>query len=237
MYITTCQLILHDNLFYASREMGRLYETERYLHNYGLSYALGAALNLRRPYFNATQTPDYHPELSRLAREEQIYVTPARPIQYSFTFNTFKLGEPAYYSFTPQVINNRVVYGRAKELAPESQFEFFIFSRQSLDLPRWLRLGKWMSKAALRVVRQGEYEPRAPGHPVTIACPLNPLDFPPSQLLSFDLVNMPPVSLLINAVTQQPCYDVSDPQKKNLKERERVYLPAGLAFFGAEVKN
>ena len=49
MFIATCELILHDNLFYASREMGRTYETERYLHNYGLSYALGSALGLARP--------------------------------------------------------------------------------------------------------------------------------------------------------------------------------------------
>ncbi len=41
MFVTICHLKLHDYLFYASREMGRLYETEKYLHNYGLTYALG----------------------------------------------------------------------------------------------------------------------------------------------------------------------------------------------------
>ena len=43
MLITVCRLVLHDYLYYASREMGRLYETEKYLHNYGLTYALGLA--------------------------------------------------------------------------------------------------------------------------------------------------------------------------------------------------
>src|SRR5881275_928228 len=99
MFITICHLKLHDTLFYASREMGRLYETERYLHNYGLSYALGSALGLRRPYFNARQVPDYQPDLRPLA-DRGIYVTPALPLEYSFAFYTFKLGEPAYYSFT-----------------------------------------------------------------------------------------------------------------------------------------
>src|SRR5690349_19840147 len=103
MYIATCELTLHDILFYASREMGRLYETERYLHNYGLSYALGSALGLQRPDFNARQVPDYRPDLRALA-DRGIYVTPALPLEYSFAFHTFKLGEPAYYSFTPQVI-------------------------------------------------------------------------------------------------------------------------------------
>ncbi len=230
MYITTCQLVLHDNLFYASREMGRLYETERYLHNYGLSYALGSSLNLLRPYFNSSQVPSYQSDLSRLS-QEQVYITPARPLEYSFVFNTFKLGEPAYYSFTPQISSNRVVYGRAKELAPESRFQFFVFSRGRLVLPRWVRLGKWMSKAELVILGEGEYEARQERDPVTITCPLNPLDFAANNLISFDLVNMPPVSLLVNAVTQAPCYEVS---LKNARRKDTVYLPAGMAFFGAE---
>jgi len=38
--ITRCRLNLHDSVYYATREMGTLYETERYIHNYALSYAL-----------------------------------------------------------------------------------------------------------------------------------------------------------------------------------------------------
>jgi CRISPR-associated protein Csc1 len=37
--------------------------------------------------------------------------------------------------------------GRAQELAPESEFEFFVLSAEPIRLPRWIRLGKWMSKA------------------------------------------------------------------------------------------
>jgi hypothetical protein len=40
-YIARCHMTLHDNLYYASHEFGRFYETEKYLHNYGLTYALG----------------------------------------------------------------------------------------------------------------------------------------------------------------------------------------------------
>jgi len=230
MYITTCRLTLHENLFYASREMGRLYETERYLHNYGLSYALGAAVGLRRPYFNASQVPSYRPDLLALAAQD-IYITPARPLEYSFAFHTFKLGEPAYYSFTPQVVSNRVVYGRAKELVVGSRFEYFILSRQPLILPHWVRLGKWMSKAELEVVHSGFYEPQKPRGPVTLSCPVNPLDFPTAALVNFDIINMPPVSLLVNAITDQPCYDVSE---KKHGQGDPVYIPANIAFFGAE---
>jgi hypothetical protein len=86
-----------------------------------------------------------------------------------------------------------------------------------------------MSKAELIVTRSGEYNAVQPREPVQIACPLNPLDFPLDGLLNFDLVNMPPVSLLINAVTQRPCYEVS-----GKKTGGDVYLPANLAFFGGE---
>ena len=40
MVLYHCHLTLHDNVFFASREMGILYETEKYLHNWALSYAL-----------------------------------------------------------------------------------------------------------------------------------------------------------------------------------------------------
>jgi CRISPR-associated protein Csc1 len=229
VYITTCNLTLHDNLFYASREMGRMYETERYLHNYGLSYALGDALGLRRSYFNASQVPAYRDELKLLAATG-IYITPARPLEYSFVFNTFKLGDPNYYNLTERTTENRIIYGRAKELAVGSRFEFFILSKAKLRLPHWVRLGKWMSKAELTIGTQGEYKAEQLRGAEPIACPLNPLDFAPAALISFDIVAMPPVSLLINAVTQQPCYNVNSRGKGG---RDAVYIPANLAYFGA----
>src|SRR5229473_841941 len=97
MLITVCRLHLHDFLFYASREMGRLYETEKYLHNYGLTYALGLT---KTPYTNLAQVPRYAEELNTL-NEQGIYVTPAHPLRYTFAFHTFKMANVNYYSFTP----------------------------------------------------------------------------------------------------------------------------------------
>src|SRR5258708_2121408 len=160
MLITICRLDLHDFLFYASREMGRLYETERYLHNYGLTYALGLT---RSSYANLAQVPHYAEDLS-LLNEQRVYVTPAHPLRYTFAFHTFKMANVNYYNFTPQVSSNQVVFGRAKELAPESRFEFFVLSEREVRLPRWIRLGKWMAKARVEVIasatallKQGSY--------------------------------------------------------------------------------
>ena len=152
MFITICHLNLHDYLFYASREMGRLYETEKYLHNYGLTYALGLA---KAPYTNLTQVPRYPEDLNKV-NEQGVYVTPAYPLHYSFAFNTFKMANVNYYNFTPQISSNQVVFGRAKELAPESTFEFFVLSEHEVALPRWIRLGKWMAKARVEVKAEGK---------------------------------------------------------------------------------
>src|SRR5438552_13807003 len=162
MLIMVCQLVLHDYLYYASREMGRLYETEKYLHNYGLTYALGLA---KAPFANLTQVPRYREDLNTV-NAQGIYVTPAYPLQYSFAFHTFKMANVNYYNFTPQISSNQVVFGRAKELAPESTFEFFVLSTNEVQLSRWIRLGKWMAKARVDIKykgaaqrKQGEYHP------------------------------------------------------------------------------
>src|SRR5580700_6796643 len=151
MLITVCRLVLHDYLFYASREMGRLYETEKYLHNYGLTYALGLVAS---PYANPVQVPHYQEDLDRM-NEQGLYVTPAYPVRYTFSFSTFKMANVNYYNFTPQMSRNQVVFGCSKELAPESTFEFFVLGEQPVALPRWIRLGKWMTKARIDIVAQG----------------------------------------------------------------------------------
>src|SRR5216683_4697520 len=151
MFVTVYHMELHDFLFYASREMGRLYETEKYLHNYGLTYALGL---VKAPYTNLVQVPRYQEDLQVL-NEQGIYVTPAYPLHCSFAFSTFKMANVNYYNFTPQISSNQVVFGRAKELAPESTFEFSVLSEREIALPRWIRLGKWMAKARVEIQARG----------------------------------------------------------------------------------
>ena len=42
-WVAQCRLVLHDSVYYSTREVGRLFETGRYLHNWALTYALGLA--------------------------------------------------------------------------------------------------------------------------------------------------------------------------------------------------
>jgi CRISPR-associated protein Csc1 len=218
MRITECRLKLHDFLFYASREMGRLYETERYLHNYGLTYALGLA---RSSYASGSQIPHYADELSFL-NEQGIYVTPAYPLHYTFAFHTFKMASVSYYTFTPQISSNQVVFGRAKELAPESEFVFFVLSEREIHLPSWIRLGKWMAKAHVEVkvrgtaqMKQGRY--RASGA-------LNPLDLV-AMPENCNIVAMAPASLVTNVHATGSYYELSSEDA-----RQSIALPANMAY-------
>jgi CRISPR-associated protein Csc1 len=201
MVITQCELMLHDHLFYATREMGRLYETGHYLHNYSLTYALGL---VKTTYYNSNQVARYEAHLSPLNKKE-IYVTPAKPLSYDFVFHTFKRGNVAYYSYQPQTTVNMPVYGRAKELAAGSVFRFFVLSPSKPTLPHWIRLGKWMSKAEVNIIWQGEVKPKHGTYQVNH--PLNPLDVS-DKLDVFDLISMPPVSLVNNARFAGDYYEV-----------------------------
>jgi CRISPR-associated protein Csc1 len=207
-FIYRCQIELHDSLYFATREIGRLYETEPVIHNYALCYALGlvdseiysttVSEEHSYRYFCPEQVPKYEPHLTAL-NQQGIYVTPARSISHSSTLNTWKYANNNYHVEMEKTQKNIPSFGRTKEIAPESKFEFFIISDKSLKLAKWIRLGKWMSKAAVEIVEQKEVK-RSPSETDFIfPYLLNPLDVMFShQVISYDVVNMPPVSLIQN---------------------------------------
>lgn len=219
MHIACCRLTLHDTLFYATREMGPLYETERYIHNYALSYALFNDTIIRVPYFCASYKPNYPDGLGKL-NEAGIYVTPARPLVWDYVLATWKMAQETHYSRAERFggKNYPVNIGRAKELGPGSTFEFFVLSQEPVTLPRWIRLGKWMSKAEVTILSTRLVNGHSANGPFIAACPLNPLDIP-LQLIAFDLISMPPVSLIKNAQLVGPYYEI-----------DGLKLPVGMKY-------
>lgn len=196
MRVYVCRLTLHESMFFATREIGRLYETGRYVHNYALTYALGLAT---APYFSQMQIPRYAEQLAPL-NARGIYVTPARGIRIEYQLATFKYADNAYHVEMEKGSRNTPSFGRAKEISAGSVFEFAILSeRESLRLPKWIRLGLWRSKAEL-VWFEAEAK-REKQATARSDFPLNPLDVA-DQLLSFDLISMPPASLVDHAMAQ-----------------------------------
>ena len=216
-HIYRARLELYDSLYFATREIGRLYETEAIVHNYALCYALGLVDSDRYGtqvsaeheyrYFCREQVPMYAEHLSKL-NEVGIYVTPARSLHHTSVLHTWKYANNHYHVEMEKTKTNIPSFGRAKEIAPESAFEFFVLSQYTLPKPpKWIRLGKWMSKAELQIealdkVKQGNGD-------FIFPYPLNPLDVMfTHQVLSYDTVNMPPVSLIRNVSMNGHFYDV-----------------------------
>ncbi|MBD2664059.1 CRISPR-associated protein Csc1 [Richelia sinica FACHB-800] len=216
--IYRCQLELHDSLYFATREIGRLYETEPIIHNYALCYALGLVDNPVYSttvaeedsycYFCPEQVPKYEEHLTPLNQQE-IYVTPARSLNHTAILNTWKYANNNYHVEMEKTQKNIPSFGRAKEIAPESQFEFFLISEKHIKLPKWIRLGKWMSKAELIVKELPK--PKKTEGVFTCSHPLNPLDVMfTNQVISYDVVNMPPVSLIQNVQMRGEYYYFDD---------------------------
>jgi CRISPR type I-D/CYANO-associated protein Csc1 len=218
MFITICHLTLHDYLFYASREMGRLYETEKYLHNYGLTYALGLT---KSPFANLEQIPHYQADLAPV-NEQGIYVTPAFPVQHTFAFHTFKMARTSYYTNTAKTSTNQAIFGRAKEITPGSTFEFFVVSEQVITLPTWVRLGKWMAKAHIAIVACQQAQQQ--DGPFCASGALNPLDITAIPR-SCNVISMAPASLITNAHYTGPYYTISvDKREINLPQQMRYLI-------------
>lgn len=203
--IYRCEIELHDSLYYATREIGRLYETEAILHNYSLCYALGLVKSDTYRYFCSEQIPQYEEHLTPL-NEQGIYITPARSISHTSVLNTWKYANNNYHVEMEKTQKNIPSFGRTKEIAPESIFECFILSQNPLNLPKWIRLGKWMSKAAVKVTELTQSKPV--NKTFTCPYPLNPLDVMfTNQVISYDVINMPPVSLIRNVTIKGECYE------------------------------
>lgn len=216
MYLYLGTLTLHENLFFATREVGRLYETGRYVHNYALAYALGLAV---APYFHAEQAPRYAEQLGPL-NDRGIYVTPARGLYLSYALNTFKYASNLYHVEMEKGSRNTPSFGRAKEIAVGSIFQFAVLGPGDLVLPHWIRLGLWRSKAEVEWRRVEAAHRR--DETAEASLPLNPLDLPVA-FHSFDLISMPPSSLL-DYVTLRGDWWLAE------VDGARWRLPSGMAY-------
>jgi CRISPR-associated protein Csc1 len=217
MHIYRLLLTLQDPLYFATRELGRLYVTERYLHNYALTYALGLA---QSSYHDMEHVPHYEEDLEPL-NQKHIYIAPAHPVTSDYVTHTYKWANLDYHVEMQQISKNVPTYGRIRELAPESIFETFVVASEPLKIPAWIRLGKWMSKVKANAQI---LTPKLHGEGIfTCSHPLNPLDVMfTNQVLSYDTINMPPVSLIRNVQMRGEFYTFDE--LKDLK------LPARMAY-------
>ena len=243
MSLYYCTLTLHDNVFFATREMGILYETEKYLHNWALSFALFETEYIPKPYRlqgAIAQKPSYldasqEQNLLHL-NQAGIYVFPAQPLSWSYQVNTFKAAQVNYYGVSKQFgdkganRNYPINYGRAKELAVGSRYRTFIIAPKEVKIPHWIRLGKWSSKIRVEAKPIPESLIRPDLGQYTCVHPLNPLDLPGStRLLLYNRIVMPPVSLVSQAQLTGEYLEVSKTQEFP-ELPDKTYLPVGTSY-------
>lgn len=245
-YIYRCTLTLLEATFFSSREISNFYQTEPYLGNYGLAYALKFC---RSPYFN-DGTIRYREDLGSL-NEQGIYVTPGMIIgEPRFTVGQFNAQTDTYWyamgnnglivrpdgTWAERVSSswyivtregekgrkirpeNRPQVGRIRMLAIGNRAVCYVVSHAELHLPSYIRLGKFMSKARVEV------EPHFVDHlqETTTTCHLLTLAdlAPTTRVVAYDLINIPPTPLVRNARIISSGYRLSTTE----------FVPAGMHF-------
>ncbi|MDC0832533.1 type I-D CRISPR-associated protein Cas5/Csc1 [Geitlerinema sp. CS-897] len=230
-----------EPVFFASRELSDTYYTEGAIGNYALAYALGWARSPYRLTGKDTGRPRYREDLTPLSGKR--YVLPAWPVENSpsYRFERFNALSDAYwYAMT----NNRVATaredlplkrtgkkpntyrpsnfpqtGRLRVIDRGNRFETLVFGDG--ELPEYVRVGKFTSKVR---VETGEALPIRQLPVDTYRCNtyLNSADLPAClELFTFDLMAIPPVSLLKNLKFRGAAWQIGD-----------FIVPANLNFLG-----
>ena len=152
--IRTC-----GEITFTSREVGRLADTEPYVLNTALYYALGLA---QGQYVDRTFEPTYVDDTDPVA--DDVYVSPAAPIpgttpQFVTTTYNATRDEYAVVNYAaeddPHESRNLPSYGRRRSLARGTDLRFFIVPRDrdaeviAEELPQYVRIGKKRGKARI----------------------------------------------------------------------------------------
>jgi CRISPR-associated protein Csc1 len=247
VHIYRCQLTLLEATFFSSQEISNYYQTAPLIGNYALAYALGLC---QSPYFNngsiryqedlasvneqgvyvtpATLTATPRFQLAQFNAQPDAY-------WYAMANNTIvtrpdgteivKRGSKWYVVREPGErgkavgLENRPQHGRIRFLALGNEAIFYLISQEPYQPPSYIRLGKFMSKA--RVVATKANFDLIETETVTVPFLLNPNDFAEeTQLLGFDLVNVPPTPLIRNGVLNGRFYRLN----------AQTHLPVGMRF-------
>lgn len=235
MYIYRCKFELMENLFFASREVSNFFQTEPVIGNYALAYALGLCHSSYRNDGEITYAADLEP-----LNEAGIYVTPGTLTEKArFTVVQFNAISDSYWFQMEQnaisvkrerIFNPRLKaraanfpqIGRLKLLSLGNRGVFYLISQGKFRIPRYIRLGKFMSKAKISAREQ----PYREIHRETAVHPnyLNPNDLPSEMRIGmFDLLNIRPTPLIRNAQLSGNFCQLGD--------ESQTLLPAGMRFY------
>jgi CRISPR-associated protein Csc1 len=246
MHVYRCELTLMEATFFSSREVSATYQTEPLIGNIALAYALGFC---QAPYFNdgtiyykahlgvLNERGVYVTPATVVGKPRfTIGQFNAQPDAYWYAMGagtivtrpddgwavgagkTWRIAR-ADGSRSKVAAESRPQFGRIRFLAIGNRAVGYVLSRQPITVPRYVRLGKFMSKARVAVDEMQTEEMEREN--AIIPFLLNPADLPPDTTLTvFDLISVPPTPLVRNARLSGRFYRVQDD----------TLLPAGMRF-------
>lgn len=144
---------------FTSREVGRLADTESYVLNTALYYALGLASGR---YVDTSYEPTYIEDTDGIASD--VYISPAAPVpgtSPNYVTTTYNSSRDEYVEINysaeddPNEKQNIPSFGRRRSLAQGTNLRFFLVPRGRFAedlltaLPQYIRLGKKRGKARL----------------------------------------------------------------------------------------
>lgn len=237
LHIYRADLTLMEHTYFASREIGTLYESEPLIGNYALTYALGLCA---APY-NWSGPPRYKQDLEPL-NKRGLYVTPATFSldKLRYTFSQFNAQADSYFfRFDQNAIGldrekkaraaNFPQSGKIRMLALDSKAVFYLLSSDGElpHLPSYIRLGKFNSKARIDWESLSLSANKPVEREETIDLLLNAVDLPPpliANLRAFSVYNIYPAPLLSHCRLLAPFW------KATSSKGETVLLPDGMRY-------
>lgn len=229
--VLEAELRTQGEVWFASREVGRLADTESYVLNTALYYALGLASGR---YVDTTFEPTYLTDTADVA--ERVYVSPAAPTgenETNFVTTTYNTSDDDYATVNysaqddPDAKKNLPSYGRRRALGHGNALRCYLVPRDGdaetmqSKLPRYVRLGKKRGKVrvdtTLRVAERQAGVYRL-GHPVG----------------AYDTAQIPLGNLLTKRMRPTPLVVQADFEGEYLTVEtgrdDSIELPADVAF-------
>ena len=235
MDIVEATIRTRGEVTFTSREVGRLADTEPYVLNTALYYALGLA---QGQYVDRTFEPSYVDDTESIA--DEVYVSPAAPVPgttpefVTTTYNTTR-DEYAVVNHSaeddPYEGRNLPSYGRRRSLAQGTDLRFYIIPKRNdasslVDkLPQYTRIGKKRGKTRIDLtVREAERGTGTFG----LDHPIGAYDHEATPTANVITKSMQPTPLILQADYEGEYLQIDRDEAGT--DPETVQLPTGLMF-------
>jgi len=244
MQIIEATLTTRGKVGFASREVGRMTDTDPCILNTALHYALGLASGR---YVDVSHQPTYVEDTADVV--DEVYVTPAAPAraerlgsirtEYLTTNRNARSDTyatpnyPADDDPTGKSERNLPTFERERALAPENVFRFYLFPYErdaaglTTQLPSYIRLGKKRGKGHVnyRIVdaerRSGTFRL---GHPLSV------YDHETRPVGGVVMKQMQPTPVWFEGEFESNHYAIEPP----FPNEERVHYPAEAKFLATK---